>query len=219
MVDAIVGDFRKTELEFVDRYLNEPTPIMWDLLLEAFGTALEKAELTCLAKAQRLDCNETDTTGLLSDIGERTWVALRSKIDNHMSNDAIRLKLRKHFESCFLNGAHGNRRKLYQARAETAKLIELYSRIAPLDSSVIRILPGCADPAFEDSLVLLRPQRMRDLTVLFESDIDELLVNVDVEPSKIIQSVASTLLQKWGGSKGIGNYFTSKEGTHYGSLD
>lgn len=115
-------NFKKQISDPVDLHLSAAAPDMWDKILAAFRNTLDKAESTYLAKAKSafrsprhvypidmlillsptgFNSTEEENTAALSLLRKRTWLALRSKIDEQTTDAAILSKLRANFEERF----------------------------------------------------------------------------------------------------------------------
>lgn len=74
---------------------------MWDKVLTAFRTTLDKAETTYLTKARSFDCTDEENTLALATLRRRAWLSLRSKVDEQTTDAMLLGKLRGHFEERF----------------------------------------------------------------------------------------------------------------------
>lgn len=120
-------NFKKQISEPVELALNKATPDMWDRVLQTFKDTLEKAETSYLTKAQSelllslcavlhasyaatmlgFNCTEEENTASLAALRQRTWQALRAKIDEQTADPVILSRLRGHFEERFRYDDHG----------------------------------------------------------------------------------------------------------------
>lgn len=74
---------------------------MWDKVLGAFRTTLDKSETTYLRKATSFDCTDEENSTALATLRRRAWLALRSKVDEQTADTVLLGKLRAHFEERF----------------------------------------------------------------------------------------------------------------------
>jgi protein SEY1 len=145
----------------VELHLNEAKPDMWDQILFAFHTTLDKSETTYLTKATSFDCTDEENRTALTTIGRRAWLALRSKVDEQTADPILLGKLRAHFEERFryddvgvprvwkpdddIDGAFRKARdevSVAQAArhiltySQTLELLPLYASVAPRSETV-----------------------------------------------------------------------------------
>lgn len=189
MVNAIERNFRKQISEPVEIALSKGTPDMWDSVLKAFKDILAKAEQNYLTKATSFNCTEDENATALATVRRRAWQALKSKVDEQTADPAILSKLRTHFEERFRYDDKGVPRvwkpeddidgAFQKARDETVKLIPLYARIEPSDSSLAFSLPNETDLTapdgefdFEASLTVFSETKQLDLTARFRKEAD-----------------------------------------------
>ena len=93
--------FKRQISEPVELHLNEAKLDMWDKVLTAFRTTLDKSETTYLTKATSFDCTDDENTKALATLRRRAWLALRSKVDEQTADVVLLGKLRVHFEERF----------------------------------------------------------------------------------------------------------------------
>ncbi|KAJ3808833.1 RHD3/Sey1 [Lentinula aff. lateritia] len=194
MVNNIERNFKKQISEPIELALNKGSPNMWDEVLKAFRQTLDKAESTYLIKATSFNCTEEENTYSLAALRRRAWQALRNKIDEQTADSVFVGRLRAHFEERFRYDEQGVPRVwkpeddidgVYRkAKEQTLELIPLYSKIAPLDSSVAYVLPPDAISSsdsgssleeafdFESSLVVFSETKALDLAAKFRKDAD-----------------------------------------------
>ncbi|KAJ3854447.1 RHD3/Sey1 [Lentinula lateritia] len=194
MVNNIERNFKKQISEPIELALNKGSPNMWDEVLKAFRQTLDKAESTYLIKATSFNCTEEENTYSLAALRRRAWQALRNKIDEQTADSVFVGRLRAHFEERFRYDEQGVPRVwkpeddidgVYRkAKEQTLELIPLYSKIAPLDSSVAYVLPPDAISSsdsgssleeafdFESSLVVFSGTKALDLAAKFRKDAD-----------------------------------------------
>ncbi|KAG6850134.1 Dynamin-like GTPase that mediates homotypic ER fusion [Arthromyces matolae] len=152
MINLIERNFKKQIAEPVELALNKASPSMWDRVLKTLRESLDKAESTYLTKAKSFNCTEEENTTSLATLRKRAWLALRAKIDEQTAEPVILSKLRAHFEERFRYDEQGVPRvwkpeddidsAFKKAKDETLELIPLYSKIAPVDSSLEFSLPS-----------------------------------------------------------------------------
>ena len=171
-------NFKKQISEPVDLHLSGAAPDMWDKILAAFRNTLDKAESTYLAKAKSafrsphhrysvamltflsptgFNSTEEENTAALALLRKRTWLALRSKIDEQTTDAAILSKLRAHFEERFRYDEQGVPRVwrpdddidgAFKKAKDQVRIISHPSRDP--SSSVPSIDTGARSPLLED---------------------------------------------------------------------
>ena len=97
------------------------------------------------------NCTEEENAKALAILRKRSWIALRSKIDEQTADTILLSKLRTHFEERFRYDEHGVPRvwkpeddidgAFKKARDVTVELIPLFAKIKPQDSSLQYELP------------------------------------------------------------------------------
>lgn len=184
---------------------------MWDNVLTVFRDTLEKAESAYLNKAQSplspltyvyvpsnlifvagFNCTEEENTTSLATLRKRAWLALRAKVDEQTGELSFLGKLRTHFEERFRYDEQGVPRvwkpeddidsAFKKAKDHTLELIPLYSKIAPVDSSLEYTLPSDADDSlasdnteefdFAETLIVFSETKSLDLGNRFRKDAD-----------------------------------------------
>lgn len=93
--------FKRQISDPIELHLNEGKPDMWDKILTAFHTTLDKSEATYLTKAASFDCTDDENSTALTTLRRRAWLALRSKVDEQTADAVLLGKLRAHFEERF----------------------------------------------------------------------------------------------------------------------
>jgi hypothetical protein len=190
MINTIERNFKKQISEPVELSLNKPSPTMWDNVLRIFRETLDRAESSYLTKAKAFNCTEEENTHSLAAVRQRSWQALRAKIDEQTADPVIISKLRSHFEERFRYDEQGVPRVwkpeddidgvFKEAKDQTLELIPLYSKISPIDKSLEYTLPSTADSLssigeefdFPSTLVIFTETKADDLGKKFRRDAD-----------------------------------------------
>ncbi|GAA6012285.1 hypothetical protein JCM11491_007082 [Sporobolomyces phaffii] len=151
MIAIIERNIKKQVSDVVEVSLNDPKPDMWDKVLGEFKASLDKAEQAYLRKATSFNCTEEENSAALVLLRRRSWLALRSKIDEHTSETALLSKLKGVFEDKFRYDADGVPRVwkpeddidgiFKKARESVLDLIPLYATIEPVDAANAFVLP------------------------------------------------------------------------------
>ncbi|KAF8497658.1 root hair defective 3 GTP-binding protein [Gautieria morchelliformis] len=213
MVNQIERTFKRQISEPVELHLNEAKPDMWDKILTAFRTTLDKSETTYLTKARSFDCTDEENTTALATLGRRAWLALRSKVDQQTADPVLLGKLRAHFEERFRYDDVGVPRvwkpdddidgAFRKARDETLELLPLYASITPRDESMALSLASDSGAAaageeefdFESSLQILAPTKAVEVTARFRRDADAYYVEAK---RSTVSSIAQIPLWMYG---------------------
>ncbi|GAA5980721.1 hypothetical protein JCM5350_006364 [Sporobolomyces pararoseus] len=196
MIAIIERNIKKQVSDVVEISLNDPKLDMWDKVLTSFKSSLEKAEEAYLKKATSFNCTEEENTAALSLLRRRSWLALRSKIDEHTSESALLTKLKGVFEDKFRYDSEGVPRVwkpeddidgiFKKARESVLELIPLYASIKPVDPSNEFVLPesssqGESTPTsstdvepfdFNQSLTILSSSQQSTLSSRFKRESD-----------------------------------------------
>ncbi|KAJ2922202.1 hypothetical protein H1R20_g14882, partial [Candolleomyces eurysporus] len=189
MVNQIERNVKKLVAEPVEIQLGKPSPQMWDGVLKTFSEVLAKAEATYLAKAKTFNCTDEENKHALASLKKRSWIALRSKIEEQTADQVLLGKLRGHFEEQFRYDEQGVPRvwkpeddidgAFKKAKEQTLELVPLYARIKPFDPSLEFELPEDStddlaneDFEFASSLVVLSETKCLDLINKFRRDAD-----------------------------------------------
>ncbi|TFK44325.1 RHD3/Sey1 [Crucibulum laeve] len=189
MINQIERNFKKAIAEPVELALSKAAPNMWDEVLKTFKELLDKAEATYLTKAKSFNCTEAENISSLVVLRQRSWQALRAKIDEQTADPVILGKLRGHFEERFRYDEQGVPRvwkpdddidgTFKKAKDQTLELVPLYSKIAPLDPTLEFTLPSeSEDPLsneefdFSSSLIIFTETKAIDLTNKFRKEAD-----------------------------------------------
>lgn len=197
MVMQIERALKKSIAEPTELALAKPSPDMWDTILSSFKAALARAEETYLKKACSFNCTDEENEGALRSLRRRSWLALRSKIDEQTADSILMGRLRDAFEDRFRYDSEGVPRVwrpdddidaiFRKSRDETLSLIPLYSKIIPQDESNALTLPSTSDDAdsaaavsrgeeddfdFDASLVVFSETRKSELTQRFRKESD-----------------------------------------------
>ncbi|KAF8575097.1 root hair defective 3 GTP-binding protein [Ramaria rubella] len=213
MVNQIERNFKKQISEPVELHLNEAKADMWDQVLTAFRTILDKSESTYLTKARSFDCTDEENTLALATLRRRAWQALRSKVDEQTADAVLLGKLRGHFEERFRYDDVGVPRvwkpdddidgAFRKARDETLELLPLYASITPKDPTLAFTLPsepvtaasGEEELDFEATLQILAPTKVVEVTTRFRRDADAYYVEAK---RSTVSSVAQIPLWMYG---------------------
>ncbi|BGP31924.1 Dynamin-like GTPase that mediates homotypic ER fusion [Rhodotorula toruloides] len=197
MVAVIERNIKRQMSDTVELALNKPSDDMWDKVLSAFKAALAKAEEAYLKKAKSFNCTQEEMDGALSLLRRRSWLALRSKLQEHTAEAPMLGKLKLVFEDKFRYDADGVPRVwkpeddidliFRKAKESVLELIPLYAEIKPSNPSNAFELPsssgtiGIVDPAaasadedfdFQESLQLLSPSAQSSLSNRFRREAD-----------------------------------------------
>ncbi|GAA5981785.1 hypothetical protein JCM10908_004608 [Rhodotorula pacifica] len=197
MVAVIERNIKRQMSDVVELALNKPSDDMWDKVLIAFKAALAKAEEAYLKKATSFKCTEEEKEAALNLLRRRSWLALRSKIDEHTAEAPMLVKLKLVFEDKFRYDDEGVPRVwkpeddidliFRKAKESVLELIPLYAEIKPADRANAFELPssagstGLIDPAaasadedfdFAESLQLLSPSAQAALSTRFRREAD-----------------------------------------------
>ncbi|GAA5963085.1 hypothetical protein JCM3765_001764 [Sporobolomyces pararoseus] len=196
MIAIIERNIKKQVSDVVEINLNDPKLDMWDKVLSSFKSSLQKAEEAYLEKATSFNCTEEENTSALSLLRRRSWLALRSKIDEHTSELALLTKLKGVFEDKFRYDNDGVPRVwkpeddidgiFKKARESVLELIPLYASIKPVDPSNEFVLPesssqGESTPTsstdiepfdFNNSLEILSSSQQSTLSSRFKRESD-----------------------------------------------
>lgn len=193
MVNQIERNVKKLVSEPVEIQLGKPSSEMWDNILRTFKDVLAKAEATYLAKAKSFNCTDDENTSALATLRKRSWIVLRSKIEEQTAEQVLLGKLRAHFEEQFRYDEEGVPRvwkpeddidsAFKKAKEQTLELVPLYSRIKPMDSSLEFVLDDDASDdlaneefEFASSLTVLSETKCLDLINKFRRDADAFYV-------------------------------------------
>jgi len=146
MVIVIDRSVKKQFAPSVELALNKPSPDMWDKVLKAFRSSLDKAEGTYLRKAKSFNSTDEENEHAIAHLRKRSWLSLRSVIDEQTADTVMLIKLKLAFEDKFRYDKDGVPRvwkpdddidaAFRTAKEETLALIPLYSTIKPQDSSL-----------------------------------------------------------------------------------
>lgn len=197
MILQIERTVKKDLAEPTELALARPKPDMWDQILVAFKEAVAKAESAYLKKARSFNCTEEENTQALRTLQRRSWLTLRSKIDEQTVDSVLITQLRTAFEDRFRYDEDGVPRVwrpeddmdsiFRKARDETLALIPLYAKIQPQDSSKSIDLPSTMDDPdsmaavdrgeeeefdFPSTLILFSETRKVDLASRFRKEAD-----------------------------------------------
>ncbi|VDB95922.1 unnamed protein product [Peniophora sp. CBMAI 1063] len=183
MVNTIERTVRKQIAEPVELALSKPTPDMWDKILTEYTQTLNKAEQNYLSKAKSFDCTDEENDTALETLRQRSWGALRTKIEEQTADAAILGKLRGFFEERFRYDENGVPRvwkpeddidgAFKVAKDSTLELIPLYAKIAPSDASLAIEPPALdEDDGILDPLVVFSETKAIDLSTRFRRDAD-----------------------------------------------
>ncbi|GAA5836132.1 hypothetical protein JCM3766R1_001973 [Sporobolomyces carnicolor] len=196
MIAIIERNIKKQVSDVVQVSLNEPKADMWDKVLSSFKASLEKAEAAYLRKATSFNCTEEENASALALLRRRSWLALRSKIDEHASESALLTKLKSVFEDKFRYDHDGVPRVwkpeddidaiFKQARESVLDLIPLYAAIKPVDPAHEFVLPESSSQAdasptsstdlepfdFDESLRVLTTAQQSTLASRFRRESD-----------------------------------------------
>lgn len=163
MVTQIERSLKKSIAEPIELALSKPGPDMWDRALDAFRVALEKAESTYMSKAKGFNCTEEENAIALNSLRRKSWLALRSKVDEQTADPVLMSKLRGLFEDKFRYDDQGIPRVwkpdddidgfYSKARNDTLALIPVYARIEPSDPSKNITLPSTAEDPIHSAIV------------------------------------------------------------------
>ena len=103
---------------------------------------MDKAESTYLNKAKGFNCTEEENAIALNSLRRKSWLALRSKVDEQTADPVLMSKLRGLFEDKFRYDDQGIPRVwkpdddidtfFSKARNDTLALIPVYARIEAL---------------------------------------------------------------------------------------
>lgn len=198
MVMQIERGLKKSIAEPTELALAKPSAEMWDSILSSFKTALARAEELYLKRAHSFNCTAEENEGALRSLRRRSWLALRSKIDEQTADSILLGRLRDAFEERFRYDHEGVPRVwrpdddidtiFRQSRDDTLSLIPLYSKVSPRDKLTNGLtLPSTSDDAdsaaavargeedefdFESSLVVFSETRKSDLSSRFRKEAD-----------------------------------------------
>lgn len=191
MINNIERGVKKHLAGPVELHLNKGSPLMWDNVLRAFREILGKAEEAYLAKAKAFNCTEEENALSLAAVRQRSWQALRAKIDEQTADAVILSKLRGHFEERFRYDEHGVPRVwtpeddidgVYkEAKDQTLDLIPLYAKISPKDKSLEYSLPSSSDSLdsssteefdFPSTLIIFSEVKVDEIGKRFRRDAD-----------------------------------------------
>ncbi|GAA5838782.1 hypothetical protein JCM5353_000189 [Sporobolomyces roseus] len=196
MVAIIERNIKKQVSDVVEVSLNEPKADMWDKVLSSFKLALDKAEAAYIKKATSFNCTPEENDSALALLRRRSWLALRSKIDEHTSESALLTKLKGVFEDKFRYDSEGVPRVwkpeddidgiFKKARESVLDLIPLYASIKPVDPNNEFVLPESSSQAdatptsstdlepfdFETSLEILSTSQQSTLSNRFKRESD-----------------------------------------------
>ncbi|KZP11505.1 RHD3-domain-containing protein [Athelia psychrophila] len=171
MLDHIERNFKQQISEPVDSALNTGDYRMWDQVLTSFEETLEKAESTYLAKAKSFKCRAEDNSTAQATLRKWAWLALRVKIDERTADAVILSKLRGHFEKRFRYDEHGVPSvwkpledidgAFKTARDQTLELLQLYSKISPVEKSHFD---------FDNTLTIFTEKKKLHLAAIFRRD-------------------------------------------------
>ncbi|TCD65089.1 Protein sey1 [Steccherinum ochraceum] len=214
MVNVIERNFKRHISEPVEVALSKAAPSMWDDILKTFKSILTKAESSYLSKARSFNCTEEENATALANIRRRTWIVLRSKIDEQTSDTAFLTRLRSHFEEQFRYDETGVPRvwrpdddidgAFKKAKEQTLELIPRYSKIKPLDAaneytidstSSESLATGEDDFDFASTLIIFSDIKAIDLSNRFRRDADAYYVEAK---RSTVSSVAQIPLWMYG---------------------
>lgn len=220
MVAQIERTFKKNISEPVELALNTPKPDLWDQVLIAFSATLEQAEATYLRKAKSFNCTAEENELALGALRRKSWLSLRAKIDEQTADSVIAAKLRNSFEDRFRYDDAGVPRvwkpeddidsAYRKARDETLGLVPLYSKIAPVDPTLLVELPSTSDDPlhqtsvslgeeeafdFHATLTVFSETRKADIATRFRKEADALYVEAK---RSTVSSIAQVPLWMYG---------------------
>lgn len=140
---------------------------------------------------------------------KRSWLALKSKIDEQTADSVLFAKLRSHFEERFRYDEHGVPRvwkpeddidgAFKKARDQTLELVPLYAKIKTQDPDLMYELPEEAaasnlddsqqsdDFDFDSTLTILSDTKILDITSRFRKDADAYYVEAK---RSVVSSIA-----------------------------
>ncbi|GAA5886919.1 hypothetical protein JCM5296_005191 [Sporobolomyces johnsonii] len=194
MVAVIERNIKRQVTDVVELSLTKPSPDMWDKVLSAFKATLAKSEEAYLQKATSFNCSSSENDSALTLLRRRAWLALRGKIDEHTTEQALLVKLKGVFEEKFRYDNEGVPRVwkpeddidviFKNARDGVLELVPLYASIKPVDPSNEFTLPPSSpvdaptsaadldDFDFPTSLLILTPSQQSALSTRFRRESD-----------------------------------------------
>ncbi|CAO1617569.1 unnamed protein product [Parajaminaea phylloscopi] len=220
MVLQIERNIKRDVAEPTELSLARPQADMWDQILTTFSEALAKAEAVYMKKAQSFNCSEEENVKALRTLRRRSWLDLRSKIDEQTADTILVTKLRAAFEDRFRYDDAGVPRvwrpeddidAIFRvARDDTLALIPLYSKVAPKDPHNAIVLPSTADDPdsalavargeeeefdYQASLIIFSETRKADLAARFRKEADAYYVEAK---RSMVSSIAQVPLWIYG---------------------
>ncbi|WWD17114.1 protein SEY1 [Kwoniella shandongensis] len=215
MVNTIERTVKRQLLEPVEVALSQPSPTMWDKVLETYKDVSESGEDAYLAKAKSYNCTEEENTAALTALRARIWLSLRKKLEEQTSDATILATLRSNFEERFRYDDAGVPRvwkpaddieaAFRKSKDDTLALLPLFAEITPSSPSLLPALPSPeasfdleSDPTpFDPStaFVLLSPTKLLSLETRFKREADAAYVEAK---RSMVSSVAQIPLWMYG---------------------
>ncbi|KAI8642931.1 RHD3/Sey1 [Parasitella parasitica] len=161
--------------------LNRPEKDMWHKIIEIYKSTVSDGEKLLAKKAKSFDSSEEEIAESTADLKRQTWVVLRKKVDEELTDNLLLLKLRNRFEEKFRYDDKGLPKVwepeddidsyFKKARDETLLLIKIFSKIdLSLDEEFV--IKSTDDFDFEQSLTILGEAKQVDITNRFKRESD-----------------------------------------------
>ncbi|KAI9022781.1 RHD3/Sey1 [Phycomyces nitens] len=172
----------ETELsEPVSLALNNPTPGMWQKIIDAYRKTVESGEKVLTQKAKSFNSSKEELDQSRANLKQQAWIVLRKKVDEELADSMLLLKLRNSFEEKFRYDEHGLPRvwkpsddidaHFKRSRDAAMDLIPLYAKIELEEESTFK-LESTEDFDFQQSLIVLSEAKQIDISNRFKRESD-----------------------------------------------
>ncbi|KAI8883681.1 root hair defective 3 GTP-binding protein [Backusella circina FSU 941] len=161
--------------------LNKPDHEMWHNVIKTYNSTVLDSEKLLAKKAESFDLSESEVEKSINELKTQTWVILRKKVDEELSDNLLLLKLRNNFEEKFRYDDKGLPKVwkpeddidfyFKNAKEETLSLIKIYSKI-DLSSDEEFNVDSTEDLDFKRSLTVLTDSKQIDIKNRFKRESD-----------------------------------------------
>ncbi|MBW0477881.1 hypothetical protein O181_017596 [Austropuccinia psidii MF-1] len=192
LIGSIEKEAQRQINEVVELAMAHPNKELWDEVLQGFASAVKAAEEKYQIKSASFSCTKEEDQQTLAVISRKTWIGLRSKIDEQTADSALLIKLKLAFEEKFRYDADGVPRvwkpeddidgAFRDAREATLDLIPIYANIQPTNKSLESYIPSNStfetedqdilDYDFDGSRIVLSATKQADLVTRLKKESD-----------------------------------------------
>ncbi|KAL1918764.1 uncharacterized protein VTP21DRAFT_2786 [Calcarisporiella thermophila] len=174
--------------EPISNCLNHPTDDMWLRLIVIYEDAVDRSLTKMVVKARGFEMTDEEYQSASILLKQHSWLIVRKKVDDEMTDPLLLVKLRNHFEEHFRYDRHGLPRvwrpnedidtQFTKARDNTLRLIPLYAHIRlpgeeyANDENGGFTVPSSDEFNFTASLTVLSEGKQRDLAQRFRAIAD-----------------------------------------------